>query len=135
MTISQRGAQKLIIKETFEEGVEQSAKKPDAAKRFCSWVKRAFGKSNVSDFSTKSTKNWSAAFKSEGEARALARTKLGVNPTEIAPGKWRSADGKWQYRAKSDDVLERHIHLEELNPETGEVLQNLHLRWPEGGGR
>jgi hypothetical protein len=89
----------------------------------------------VEDFPTKATKNWSGAFKSEGEARALARTKLGSNPVEVAPGKWRSGDGKWQYRSKPGDVADRHIHLEELNPQTGEVIQNLHLRWPEGCGR
>jgi hypothetical protein len=84
------------------------------------------------EFPTKNTKNWSAAFKSEGEARAIARQKLGKSPIEVEPGKWRSVDGKWQYRAKIGDVADRHIHLEELNPETGEVLQNVHLRWPEG---
>ena len=72
---------------------------------------------------------------SEGEARNLVRQKLGKNPVQIEPGKWRSADGRWQYRAKPGDVAERHVHLEQLNPETGEVLQNLHLRWPEGGAR
>jgi hypothetical protein len=87
------------------------------------------------DFSTKGTKDWSAAFKSEGEARAFARTKLGKNPIEVEPGKWRSADGKWQYRAKPVDLNDNHVHLEELNPVTGEVLQNLHLRWKEGTGR
>lgn len=89
----------------------------------------------VEDFATKATKNWSAMFKSEGEARALARTKLGSNPVEVAPGKWRSADGNWQYRAKPGDVADNHIHLEKLNPQTGEVIQNVHLRWPEGGSR
>jgi hypothetical protein len=54
------------------------------------------------------------------------------NPVEVEPDKWRSADGKWQYRAKDDDVLDNHVHLEELNLNTGEVVQNLHLRWPEG---
>lgn len=87
------------------------------------------------DFASKNTKSWSAMFKSEGEARALAREKLGANPVELEPGKLRSADSKWQYRAKPGDVADNHIHLEELNPKTGEVLQNLHLRWPEGAGR
>ncbi len=87
------------------------------------------------DFATKNTKNWSATFKSEGEARALAREKLGANPVEVEPGKLRSSDSKWQYRAKAGDIADNHIHLEELNPKTGEVLQNLHLRWPEGAGR
>jgi len=89
----------------------------------------------VRDHVTRNTRNWSAALKSEGDARALARQKLGSNPVEVEPGKWRSADGKWQYRAKPGDVSNRHIHLEELNPQTGEVLQNVHLRWPEGTGR
>ena len=89
----------------------------------------------VKDFATKETKNWSAMFKSEGEARALAREKLGANPVEVEANKWRSADGRWQYRAKPGDVVDNHIHLEQLNPQTGEVLQNLHLRWPEGAGR
>jgi hypothetical protein len=95
----------------------------------------AKAKGVVKDFATKNTKNWSAAFNSEGEARALARAKLGANPVEVEPNKWRSADGKWQYRAKPGDVADNHIHLEELNPRTGEVLQNLHLRWSQGAGR
>jgi hypothetical protein len=90
---------------------------------------RAARQGFLRDYATKSTKNWSAKFKGEREARNLARQKLGSKPTEIEPGKWRSADGKWQYRAKPEDLLDNHIHLEELNPKTGEVLQNLHLRW------
>jgi len=87
------------------------------------------------DLPTSGTVNWSASFESEGEARAFARTKLGSDAVEVEPGKWRSADGKWQYRAKPGDVSENHVHLEQLNPQTGEVIQNLHLRWPEGTGR
>ncbi|WP_269531858.1 Ig-like domain-containing protein [Chitinimonas sp. BJYL2] len=98
---------------------------------FCINGKKGFPK----DFPTKNTKDWSGTFKSEGEARALAREKLGANPVEVEANKWRSADGKWQYRAKPGDVGDNHIHLEELNPQTGEVLQNLHLRWPEGAER
>jgi len=41
----------------------------------------------------------------------------------------------WQYRYKPDDVADRQIHLEELNPKTGAVTNNYHLRWPEGTGR
>ena len=82
------------------------------------------------DFSVRGkTKNWSAWFNSERDARALAREKIGHSPLMVEPNKWRSRDGKWQYRAKPGDLRENHIHLEELNPETGEVLQNLHLRW------
>ncbi|MGE7155982.1 RHS repeat-associated core domain-containing protein [Methylorubrum rhodesianum] len=83
----------------------------------------------VKDRSTRSTNNWSAKMNSERDARNLARSKVGSNPIEVEPNKWRSVDGKWQYRAKPGDVNQRHIHLEELNPRTGEVLQNLHLRW------
>lgn len=75
--------------------------------------------------------NWSAWMNSEGQARALARQKLGPKPVQVELNKWRSADGKWQYRAKPGDVSDNHVHLEELNPTTGEVLQNLHLRWPK----
>jgi hypothetical protein len=57
------------------------------------------------------------------------------NPVEVEANKWRSADGKWQYRAKDKDVLQNHVHLEELDPTTGEALQNWHLRWPEGTER
>jgi RHS repeat-associated protein len=87
------------------------------------------------DFSTGETLNWSATFETEGEARALARTKLGSDPVEVEPGKWRSRNGKWQYRAKPGDVSDDHVHLEQLNPNTGEVIQNLHLRWPGEAGR
>lgn len=87
------------------------------------------------DFATPKTNNWSAEFRSEAEARTLAREKIGKNPVEIGRNKWRSVDGKWQYRAKPCDVDNGHVHLEELDPSTGEVLQNAHLRWPEGSGR
>jgi len=106
----------------------------DAAAGFASY-KGAISKIYPKDFATKNTKNWSSLYKSEGEARTIARTKIGKNPIEIEPGKWRSADGKWQYRAKPGDVAENHIHIEELDPRTGEVIQNYHLRWPKGESR
>ncbi len=87
------------------------------------------------DFSTKKTNNWSAHFNSEGEARNLAREKLGRDPIEFEPNKFRSQDGKWQYRAKPNDLKNGHIHLEELDPKTGEVKQNVHCRWKPGTGR
>lgn len=93
------------------------------------WLVHNCNPSYPKDFATKNTKNWSAQFNSERDARALAREKLGKNPVEVEPNKWRSQDGKWQYRAKPGDLEENHLHLEELNPTTGEVLQNLHLRW------
>jgi RHS repeat-associated protein len=86
----------------------------------------------LQDFPTKATKNWRACVKSEGEARALARTKLGKDPVEIQAGKWRSRNGRWQYRAKPGDIAKNHVNLEQLDPGTGEVIQNIHLEWPEG---
>jgi RHS repeat-associated protein len=82
----------------------------------------------VEDFVTKSTRNFSAQFGSEGAARNLARTKLGKDAVDVSAGKLRSIDGKWQYRAKPGDVSQNHVHLEQLNPKTGEVLQNWHLK-------
>lgn len=84
------------------------------------------------DFATGQTKNWSAWYGSEREARALARTKLGSDPVEIETGKWLSKDHRWQYQAKDGDLNDpngRHIHLEQIDPDTGEVIQNIHLRW------
>jgi hypothetical protein len=81
------------------------------------------------------TKNWSAYFTSEGEARNLATEMLGSDPVEVEPNKWRNQDGKWRYIAKPGDVGVYYIHLEELNPKTGEVKQNLHLRWLAGASR
>lgn len=81
------------------------------------------------DFQTKNTEQFSAKMNSERDARNLARTKLGKDPVEVGPNKWRSRDGVWQYRAKPGDVSDKHIHLERLDPRTGEVLQNWHLRW------
>jgi RHS repeat-associated protein len=83
----------------------------------------------LEDFPTKNTKNYSSYYSSERSARNLARQKLGKNPLKVGPNKWRSANGKWQYRAKPGDVSKNHIHLEELNPKTGAVKANYHLRW------
>jgi RHS repeat-associated protein len=87
------------------------------------------------DKASDSTRDESGKYGSEREARAIARQKLGKDPVTIGPGKMRSQDGRWQYRAKPEDLTghsptdSRHIHLERLNPETGEVLYNLHMRW------
>ena len=81
------------------------------------------------DFATKATQNKSATFGSEREARNFARTKIGHNPVQVESGKLRSSNGIWQYRAKVNDLAQRHIHLEKLNAKTGEVLINWHLRW------
>jgi hypothetical protein len=87
------------------------------------------------DYASARTQNHSARFSSEGEARSLARRKIGKEPVEIEPGKFRSRDGKWQYRAKPEDLQGHrpgdtpHVHIERLDPRTGEVLENWHLRW------
>jgi hypothetical protein len=87
------------------------------------------------DFATKNTKNMSAKYVSERDARNMARTKIGRDPVQVEPHKLRSQDGRWQYRGKPDDLAGHgggdspHVHLERLNPETGEVLENWHLRW------
>ena len=81
------------------------------------------------DYATKDTVNLSSKMNSEGHARSVARTKLGSNPIKVSEGKFRSANGVWQYRAKARDIAQRHIHLERLNPKTGKVLVNWHLRW------
>ena len=81
------------------------------------------------DFQTKSTQQKSATFGSERAARNFARTKVGRNPIQAGPNKLRSNNGVWQYRAKPGDLAQNHIHLEKLNPKTGEVLVNWHLRW------
>jgi hypothetical protein len=102
------------------------APRPDAQKASGGFVR---------DFATKNTKDFSARYGSPREARSLARTKLGRNPVQVEPGKLRSADGRWQYRGKPEDLAGHgpadspHIHLEHLNPKTGEVLENWHLRW------
>jgi Flp pilus assembly pilin Flp len=87
------------------------------------------------DFSSENTVNRSATYASERDARNTARTKLGRNPVQVEPGKLRSQDGRWQYRGKPADLEGHgpadspHVHLERLDPVTGEVLENWHFRW------
>lgn len=84
------------------------------------------------DWTSKRTQNKGVTFESEGAARQQARQKIGKNPVEVSPNKLRSQDGKWQYRAKPGDLELGHIHLEELDPNTGEVLTNWHFYWEVG---
>ncbi len=96
--------------------------------------KKKNNKEYPEDFRTNSTKDEKATFKSERDARNLARKQVGNDPVDIGDNKLRSQDGKWQYRAKPKDIAGEHaggehIHLERLNPETGEVLDNWHLFW------
>jgi len=90
---------------------------------------RAAAEGYPRDFATENTTNWSSQMATERDARNLAREKIGSDPVQVGRNKWRSRDGRWQYRAKDGDIADRHIHLEQLNPRTGEVTQNLHLRW------
>jgi hypothetical protein len=64
---------------------------------------------------------------------------VGKNAVQVAPGKIRSANGVWQYRAKPVDYLNNHVHIEKLDPEKGCNLQlttgnfmkyQLVLQWP-----
>jgi len=87
------------------------------------------------DYTTKQTKNWSYDFDTEGQARQLAREKVGRYPVDVDEGKLRSDDGKWQYRAKPVDYMNNHVHIKELDPKTGWVKRNFHLYWPEGTER
>ena len=56
------------------------------------------------DFSTENTVSSSSFYASERHARSVARDMLGRDPVQVAPGKLRSLDGKWQYRGKPQDL-------------------------------
>ncbi|QUE88008.1 DNRLRE domain-containing protein [Exiguobacterium alkaliphilum] len=64
---------------------------------------------------------------------AEMRKFLGQGFVKISNGKWRSKDGKRQFRAKPNDVAGRHgkigphVHFEFLNHKR-EVLKNVHIR-------
>ena len=84
------------------------------------------------DFTSRTTKNYNWLYDTEGQARQYARQMVGKNPVYIGDSKFRSLDGRWQYRAKPIDLNASHgngshIHLEKLNPKTGEVIENHHL--------
>ena len=63
------------------------------------------------DYQTKNTEQLNAYFGSEGEARNVARQKVGSDPVDLGDNKLRSEDGRWQYRAKPGDVEQYHVHL------------------------
>ena len=75
------------------------------------------------------TKDVTVKFKSEMAARNTGMAKLGKRPIQIEQYKWRSANGKYQFRAKPIDFNNGHVHLEKLEPKTGRVLENFHLAW------
>ena len=86
----------------------------------------------LEDFQTDRTIPARGAFGSEREARNYAYQKLGKKPVDIGDNKIRSIDGTLQYRAKPCDINAKdpHVHLETLDPKTGEVLKNVHLYYP-----
>jgi len=93
-------------------------------------LKKARSKGHINDVIDHSNKKeFFHKYKSEWEARHYAKKKLGKNAVKVGDHKWRSANGKWQYRAAPGDIKDSHVNLEELDPKTGKVLQNLHLKW------
>jgi hypothetical protein len=83
-----------------------------------------------------------AIFSTEMEARAYVWQYLGKKPVKLPDSKYRSRDGVWQFRAKLEDVLGEHgkspythIHLEKLDPKTGEVLINNHIYFLKARGQ
>jgi hypothetical protein len=81
------------------------------------------------DASTGKTAQSHSYYRSEGEARAHARKMVGRDPVKFEDNKLRSWDGRWQYRAKPVDVNQKHVHIEKLDPNTGNVISNIHLHW------
>jgi P pilus assembly protein, porin PapC len=95
-------------------------------------VHNAKPRSYLNDFQTERTKQARGVFGSEGEARNYAYQRLGKNPVNVGDNKIRSVDGTLQYRAKPCDINANysHVHLETLDPKTGEVITNVHLYYP-----
>lgn len=93
------------------------------------------GKKYPKDVPGANVENHFPTYNSERDARAHARTQIGKDPVYVGDHKYRSRDGKWQYRAKPNDLEGHgpnprpHVHLERLDPKTGEVLENHHLQW------
>ncbi len=98
-------------------------------------LRRVKGFDYVNDYQKhgKTRQHFNVKFASERDARSFARTKVGHDPIDVGDSKLRSKNGVWQYRAKEDDLADTshgpHIHLEQLDPDTGLVLENYHLTW------
>lgn len=116
-----RSAGKSVVKDLQSSGAAKLTKAPKGG--------------YLRDFQTPRTIKRDAFFSSEGQARQLAREKVGHNAVVVEANKLRSVDGRWQYRAKPIDTTNNHVHIERLDPTTGEVLENWHLYWPEGASR
>ena len=84
------------------------------------------------DFQTPNTKQMNRPAADEAEARGFANGFMNSQkqPTVNLPGnKVRSQDGKWQYRANKQDIQDKHLHIERLDPNTGRVIENYHIQW------
>ena len=81
------------------------------------------------------TRQSSMHFKSPSAAwqfghKQVFKASNGQPPVQIAPNKWRSKDGKWQMRL--DQGRKRnHFNLERIDPVSGFVIRNIHLRFPK----
>ncbi|KZD36810.1 wall-associated protein [Bacillus cereus] len=66
------------------------------------------------------------------------RKFLGNNHVKISAGKWRSADGTRQFRAKKNDITGQHgfphVHFEFLK-KNGVVKKNVHVRYSSKKGK
>ncbi|MGR5990471.1 hypothetical protein ACT7C6_12830 [Bacillus paranthracis] len=62
----------------------------------------------------------------------------GDNHVKISAGKWRSADGTRQFRAKKNDITGQHgfphVHFEFLK-KNGVVKKNVHVRYSSKKGK
>jgi hypothetical protein len=62
--------------------------------------------------------------------RQLLKASNGGVPVRIEPNKYRSQDGRWQMRL--DQAREKsHFNLERIDPVSGFVIRNTHLRFSE----
>jgi hypothetical protein len=82
---------------------------------------------------TKITDDTSTYFRSRDEAHAFAWSQLrkasnGREPVQIEPNKWRSRDGRWQYRTSHADE-DKHFNLDRIDPDSGFVIRDNHLRF------
>jgi hypothetical protein len=55
----------------------------------------------------------------------VAGQVIETTPEHPSYNKMRSRNGVWQYRAEPVDTRLNHVHLERLDPSTGEVLEKL----------
>ncbi len=76
------------------------------------------------------TDAWNAA-----KRRANEQSRESLDFVQVSEGKWRSSDNRYQIRALWwEDIQPKrrpfpHVHLELLNPNTGDVLSNVHFNF------